>query len=71
MRFLEALCDHEMSAAAEGGTFLVVELTEHDEDVSYLVEQGANFTSVQQLGQHLARIIGEEVDVREIRPGPP
>jgi hypothetical protein len=63
---MEALCAYEASALAEARTFLVVELTEHDEDVSYLVDQGTYFSSVKQLGQHLARITGDEVRVREI-----
>lgn len=70
MRFIEALCDHRMSAFAEAGTFLVVELTEHDEDVSYLVDQGTHFSSVKQLQQDLARVTGEDVDVREIQLSP-
>lgn len=67
MRFIEALCDHEASAVAGARTFLVVELTEHDEDVSYLVDQGTHFSSVKQLQQHLASVTGEEVHVREVR----
>jgi len=66
MRFIEALCDHNASVFAEVTTFLVVELTEHDEDVSYLVDQGTHFISMKQLQQHLTRVTGDEVDVREI-----
>ena len=66
MRFIEALCDHNTSVFTEARTFLVVELTEHDEDVSYLIDQGTHFSSVKQLEQHLTRVTGEEVDVREI-----
>jgi len=66
MRFIEALCDHEACAFTEAKTFLVVELTEHDEDVSYLVDQGTHFSSVNQLQRHLARVTGDEVNVREI-----
>jgi len=64
MRFIEALCDHDTSVFAEARTFLVVELTEHDEDVSYLVDQGTHFSSVNQLQQHLTRVTGDEVHVR-------
>src|ERR1051326_6231751 len=67
MRFMEALCNHQASALAESRTFLVVELTEDDEDVSYLVDEGTRFSSVQQLGRHLTRVTGDEVNVREIR----
>ena len=66
MRFIEALCNHEGSPAPGARTFLVVELTEHDEDVSYLVDQGTHFSSVKQLQQHLTRVTGDEVHVREI-----
>jgi hypothetical protein len=66
MRFMEASCNHQSSAFAESGTFLVVELTEDDEDVSYLIDEGTLFISMQQLGQHLTRVTGDEVNVREI-----
>lgn len=66
MRFIEAVCNHEASAFGEATAFLVVELTEHDEDVSYLVDQGTHFSSVQQLQRHLARVTGDEVHVLEI-----
>jgi hypothetical protein len=66
MRFMEASCKHQSSAFAEAGTFLVVELTEDDEDVSYLIDEGTLFISMQQLGQHLTRVTGDEVNVREI-----
>jgi hypothetical protein len=65
MRFIEVLCDHEASVIAETRTFLVVELTEHDEDVSYLIDQSTHFSSVQQLQQHLTKVTGDEVLVRE------
>ena len=66
MRFIEALCDYKSTVFAEGSTFLVVELTEHDEDVSYLVDQGTHFRSVIQLQQHLTKVTGDAVHVREI-----
>jgi hypothetical protein len=66
MRFMEAFCNHQASAFAESGTFLVVALTEDDEDVSYLIDEGTLFISMQQLGQHLTRVTGDEVNVREI-----
>ena len=68
MRFIEALCDREASASVEAGTFLVVEVTEHEEDVSYLIDQGTHFNSVLQLQQHLIVVTGDDIDVREVEP---
>jgi hypothetical protein len=66
MRFIEALCDREAPASAQAGKFVVVELTEHDEDVSYLIDEGTHFSSVRQLQQHLVAVTGDDVDVREV-----
>jgi len=66
MRFIEAVFCHEVSGFPGAKTFLVVELTEHDEDVSYLVDQGIHFSSVRELEQHLTRVTGEDVDVHEV-----
>lgn len=67
MRFLEALCNHEAPTfPGVRDRFQVVELTEQDEDVSYLVDQGTHFNSVKQLEQHLTSVTGDDVDVREV-----
>lgn len=66
MRFIDAVCNRAASASVDGSTFLVVELTEHDEDVSYLIDEGTLFSSVQQLQQHLTEVTGDDVDVREV-----
>jgi hypothetical protein len=66
MRFIEVLFDHNASVLVEARPFLVVELTEHDEDVSYLVDQGTRFGSMKQLQQHLTKVTGDEVDLREM-----
>jgi hypothetical protein len=66
MRFIDALCNHKSTVFAEGDSFKVVELTEHDEDVSYLVDQGTHIYSVTHLQQHLTKVTGDEVHVREV-----
>jgi hypothetical protein len=67
MRFIEALCEHEVSpCAGDGRTFQIVELTEHDEDVSYLVDEGTRFSSMRQLEEHLTKVTGDEVQAREV-----
>ncbi|MFO0617222.1 MAG: hypothetical protein U0414_31790 [Polyangiaceae bacterium] len=59
-------CDYETSARAGAvGTFQVTELLENGRDVTWLVDQGRHWWGIEDLGQHLAKRIGQDVVLDE------
>jgi hypothetical protein len=62
-----AICDYETSAHAGAmGAFQVISLEEEGRDLTYLIDQGTHYFSLEQLRRDLQKKTGNPVDLTEV-----